>query len=68
MDACDDALELSDVNVHIEGDVAVVTGVNHLRGKNADGKAVDRRVRFTDMFIKRDGRWQVWATQGTTVQ
>lgn len=63
-----DALERSDVNVRIEGDVAVVTGVNHLRGKNADGKAVDRRVRFTDTFIKRDGRWQVWATQGTTIQ
>ena len=63
-----DVMELSDIGVHIEGDVAVVTGVNHLRGKNADGKAVDRRVRFTDTFIKRDGRWQVWATQGTVIQ
>ena len=63
-----DALELSDLGVHIEGDVAVVTGVNHVLGKGADGKAVDRRVRFTDTFIKRDGRWQVWATQGTTIQ
>jgi len=63
-----DALELSDVGVHIEGDVAVVTGVNHVLGKDAAGKAIDRRVRFTDTFIKRDGRWQVWATQGTTIQ
>jgi hypothetical protein len=63
-----DALELSDVGIRIEGDVGVVTGVNHVRGKDADGKAVDRRVRFTDTFIKRDGRWQVWATQGTTIQ
>jgi ketosteroid isomerase-like protein len=63
-----DAIELSDVGVRIEGDVAVVTGVNHLRGKDAEGKAVDRRIRFTDTFIKRDGRWQVWATQGTQIQ
>jgi ketosteroid isomerase-like protein len=63
-----DALELSDVGVRIEGDVAVVTGVNHVRGKEGDGKAVDRRIRFTDTFIKRDGRWQVWATQGTPIQ
>jgi ketosteroid isomerase-like protein len=63
-----DLLELSDVGIHVEGNVAVVTGVNHLRGKDADGKAVDRRFRFTDTFIKRDGRWQVWATQGTTIQ
>jgi ketosteroid isomerase-like protein len=63
-----DALELSDVSARVEGDAAVVTGINHVRGKDAQGKAFDRRVRFTDTFIKRDGRWQVWATQGTLIQ
>jgi hypothetical protein len=63
-----DVLELSDVEARVEGDAAVVTGVNHVRGKDADGKAFDRRIRFTDTFIKKDGRWQVWATQGTTIQ
>lgn len=52
----------------MEGDAAVVTGVNHVRGKEADGKPFDRRIRFTDTYIKQDGRWQVWATQGTTMQ
>jgi ketosteroid isomerase-like protein len=63
-----DMLELSDLAAHVEGDVGVVTGVNHARGKDAEGHAFDRRVRFTDTFIKRDGRWQVWATQGTVMQ
>jgi len=36
--------------------------------KDEQGKAFDRRTRFTDTFIKRDGRWQVWATQGTVIQ
>ena len=63
-----DALVLSDVVSRVEGDVAVVTGVNHVRGKDEQGKAFDRRTRFTDTFIKRDGRWQVWATQGTVIQ
>jgi ketosteroid isomerase-like protein len=63
-----DALDLSEVTARVEGDVGVVTGVNHVRGKDAQGKAFDRRTRFTDTFIKRDGRWQVWATQGTTIQ
>ncbi len=62
------SLELSDLNVRIEGNTAVVTGVNHEVGRDAQGKAMDRRVRFTDVYIKRDGRWQVWATQGTTIQ
>ena len=61
------SLELSDLNVRIEGNTAVVTGVNHEVGRDAQGKAMDRRVRFTDVYIKRDGRWQVWATQGTTI-
>lgn len=63
-----DALELSDVVARVEGDVGVVTGVNHVRGKDEQGKAFDNRTRFTDTFIKRDGRWQVWATQGTVIQ
>lgn len=46
---------------------AVVTGVNRVRGRDAQGKPFDRRIRFTDTFIKRDGRWQLWATQGTTI-
>ncbi|MGI9078564.1 MAG: nuclear transport factor 2 family protein [Gemmatimonadaceae bacterium] len=63
-----ESLELSDLDVRIEGTAAIVTGVNHVKGRDEQGKAFDRRVRFTDTFVKRDGRWQVWATQGTPVQ
>ena len=63
-----DSLELSDLNVRVEGNAAIVTGINRVRGKDAEGKPFERRTRFTDTYIKRDGRWQVWATQGTAVQ
>lgn len=62
-----ESLELSEMNVRVDGNVAVVTGVNRVRGRDEQGKPMDRRVRFTDTYIKRDGRWQVWATQGTTI-
>ncbi len=62
------SLELSGLNTRVEGDVAVVTGINHAKGMDADGKPMDRRVRFTDVFVKKDGRWQVWATQGTQIR
>ncbi|MEO7685202.1 MAG: nuclear transport factor 2 family protein [Gemmatimonadaceae bacterium] len=62
-----ESLELSDLNVRAEGNAAIVTGVNHVKGRDAQGKPFDRRVRFTDTFIKRDGRWLVWATQGTNI-
>ena len=61
------SLDLSELNIRVEGNNAVVTGVNHEIGRDAQGKSFDRRVRFTDTYIKRDGRWQVWATQGTTI-
>jgi ketosteroid isomerase-like protein len=63
-----DAMELSDMNVRIEGNTAVVTGINHVTGRDDKGVAFDRRVRFTDVFLKKDGRWQIIATQGTQVQ
>ncbi len=62
-----DSLELSDMDVRVEGNSAIVTGINRVRGKDAQGQPFDRRVRFTDTYIKRDGRWQVWATQGTSI-
>ena len=62
-----ESLDLSELNVRVDGNVAIVTGVNRMRGRDDQGRPLDRRVRFTDTFIKRDGRWQVWASQGTAV-
>lgn len=62
-----ESLELSETSVRVEGNMAVVTGVNHVKGRDEQGKAFDRRARFTDTFVKRDGRWRVWATQGTII-
>jgi len=63
-----ESLELSDLNARIDGNAGIVTGINRVKGRDAEGKAFDRRTRFTDTFVKRDGRWQVWATQGTLIQ
>lgn len=62
-----ESLELSELSVRVDGNAAIVTGVNRVRGRDDQGKPFDRRVRFTDTFIKRDGRWQVWASQGTLI-
>lgn len=63
-----ESIEMSDMNVRVDGDVAVVTGLNHVKGRDAAGKPMERRTRFTDTLVKKDGRWMVWATQGTRVQ
>lgn len=29
---------------------------------------MNRRIRFTDIYVKKDGRWQVIGSQGTPIQ
>lgn len=57
----------TDVRTNVDGDRALVTGVYHSRGTDEKGKAFDRRTRYIDTFIKRDGRWVIWSSQGTEV-
>ena len=59
--------DLSNMNIRIEGNTAVVTGIVHSKGRDDKNQPFDRHVSFTDTYIKRDGRWQVWATQGTRI-
>ena len=63
-----ESLELSDLRVRVEGSAGIVTGINHIRGRDEQGQAFDVRLSFTDTYIKRGGRWQVWATQHTRVR
>lgn len=62
-----ESAELSEMDVRIEGGTAVVTGVNRFKGRDEKNQPFDIRVRFTDTFVKRDGRWQIWATHGTRI-
>jgi hypothetical protein len=50
------------LKLHDFGDVHVVTGVLHLRGRGKDGR-FDRRYQFTDTWQRRNGRWQIVAAQ-----
>jgi ketosteroid isomerase-like protein len=57
---------LSDLKVHVYGVAAVVTGRNTIKGL-WKGKDASGAYRFTDVFVKRDGRWQAVATHGSRV-
>jgi ketosteroid isomerase-like protein len=50
------------MRAHDFGDVQVITGVLHLRGRGSNG-AFDRRYRFTDTWQLRNGQWQMIAAQ-----
>ena len=62
------SLELSFLKSRVEGNAGIVTGMNHIRAKDEQGQSMDLMLAFTDTYIKRDGRWQVWSSQHTRIK
>ena len=62
-----DSLVADEVKVRLYGDTAVVTYRSTAKGKDQDG-AIDEQRRWTRIFVRRDGRWQLVHSQGTTIQ
>ena len=50
--------ELSDLKVRVHADTAIVTGAYHERGESS-GKRYEYHDRFTDVWMKTAGKWQV---------
>jgi len=63
-----DSASLSGLDVRMQGDTAVITGLTHNKGKDDKGAAFDRKIRFTDVWVKRDGKWQVLSSHGSDVK
>jgi uncharacterized protein DUF4440 len=57
-----DTMNVDDVSVRAYGDAAVVTGRTTV---TSGGQTI--RLRFTDFFLRRAGRWQVVASHATAV-
>jgi hypothetical protein len=55
---------VDDLRFRVYEDFAVVTGRTRARGEY-QGHAYDVRLRFTDVLVRRDGRWQVVASHAS---
>ena len=53
--------EVSDVKIRVHNETAVVTGAYHERGTSA-GKPYDYNDRFTDVWMKAQGKWKLIAS------
>jgi ketosteroid isomerase-like protein len=60
------SLTVDDVRVSVFGDAAVVTGRTRGRGQSGN-TPYDVEIRFTDMFVRRQGRWQAVASHASLV-
>ena len=52
------------VNVRVYGDAAVVTGLTTQKGQDR-GKDISGQFRFTRVYVKRNGQWQIVATHNS---
>jgi ketosteroid isomerase-like protein len=57
---------LDEISVRVYGETAVVTGLATRKGL-MDGKDISTGIRYTRVYTKRDGRWQVVQFQQTRV-
>ncbi len=58
--------ELSDLKVLVYGNTAVAAATNFMKG-TYKGQDLSGKYRFTDTWVKRNGKWQVVASQYTKV-
>jgi uncharacterized protein (TIGR02246 family) len=62
------AMTVDEIWTRVWQDAAIASGFISAQGKTPDGKPVNARVRFLAMLVKRDGRWQLVATQSALVK
>jgi ketosteroid isomerase-like protein len=62
-----ESLVADDVKVRFYGDTAIVTYRSTAKGKDQQG-AIDEQRLWTRVFVRRDGRWQLVHSQGTSIQ
>ena len=62
-----EAFDVDDLAVRIYGETAVVTGRSSPKGRNAKGEPIRGQYRFLRVWVKRSGRWQAVAFQGTRI-
>jgi ketosteroid isomerase-like protein len=53
--------QMTDLKVRMHGTTAVVTGAYHEKGES-NGKRYEYHDRFTDIWVKAGGKWQVVAS------
>ena len=61
-----ESIKFDEIKVHAYGDTAVVTGRQTLKGQD-NGKDISGQFRYTRVYVKRLGRWQLVATQVTRI-
>ena len=66
-ESADELFDFEPMKVRVFGDTAVVTG-GHKEKSQYQGRDTSGHYRWMDVFVKRNGRWQVVASELTRVE
>ena len=61
-----ESIDPSDVHVRIYEGLAIATGLSQMRVRSATG-ASSFQIRFTEAYVRREGRWLLTAWQATRI-
>ncbi len=61
------SIDESDVKVRVYGNTAVAVGAQDVKG-TYKGQDISGKYRFTDVWVKRSGKWQIVSSQVTKMQ
>lgn len=53
------SIDVQEQKVRLYGSTAVVNGVCYVKRPLVDGKNSDLKLRYTDVYVKKGGRWQM---------
>ncbi len=59
------SIEAAEMQTRVYGKTGINTGIINLVNLNAEGKETPLKLRFTDVFVFEDGRWQMVSWQST---
>jgi ketosteroid isomerase-like protein len=62
------SIDNDDVMVRVYGDAAVVTGRSTTKRAGQGSEVLTRQVRFTRVYARRQGRWQVVSAHNTLIK
>jgi ketosteroid isomerase-like protein len=62
-----DVYDLDEVRVDVFGDTGFHTGNGTVRGTYGE-TVFSHTLRFTDVYIRRKGRWQLWLSHATEIR
>ena len=59
-----DRYDVEEVQARVLGEVGIITGSGYLRG-TFGGSGFEHSLRFLDLYVRREGRWQLYMSQVT---